>query len=304
MNQILSVEMENNKTRKKTKKANIKSVVILFSAILLIFGMSIISVGVFLQGQKDDGKANQGVTASTGEKPTVEIIQDVNKLNITVSSDIEIANVIYKWNNEEETQVNGNNEKSMELNITIPVGTNVLSIIAKDVNGIETSIEREYEGVEVYEPTISLRQEDNALKVVCESETNIENISYSFDNQEMQTQEVNDTTAEIEIEKIEGAHDLAITVTNENGEKYEDKKPIYVPIATVTTDGNNFIINAEDTRGIKSVDINFNDNEQSIDVGDTTYTNTIPLRNGENKIILVVYNEDGLSVTKRIRFER
>lgn len=304
MNQILSVEMPNNKRKKGNKKASIKSVVIFFCIMLFIFGMSIISVGIFMQiqnGQVDTKKAN---IEEKENKPKIEIIQDVSTLNITVSSESEISKIIYKWNNEEETQVNGNNEKDLTLNIDIPLGNNILSITAIDINGKEQSFEKTYTGVEQYKPTIELGQEANTIKIRCDSNSTIDYISYSFDDEEMQTVRVEDISAEIPINAIEGEHTLAIEVVNQEGGKYTDKKSIYIPIATIVTDGENFIINAEDTRGITKVKINFNGEENEVEVSDTKYTNSIKLQEGENRISLVVYNSDGLSITKRVKYQK
>lgn len=303
MNQILSVEMQNNKKKRGHNKASIKSVVTFFCVMLFIFGMSIISVGVFMQIQNGDESGSQSNVA-TEDKPKIEIVQDVSTLNITVTSQKEISKVVYRWNNEEETQVNGNNQTELPLNINIPLGTNILTISAVDVDGNEQTFEKTYVGVEAYEPAITLGQDGNTIKITFNSESVIDYISYYFDEEEVQTEQITNTTAEISVDAIEGEHSLTILVVNEDGEKYEDTRKIYVPTATVVTDGQNFIINAEDTRGITKVEIDMNGNQQEIEVNDTKYSNTLELQDGENRISVVVYNSDGLSITKRVRFEK
>lgn len=302
MNQILSVEMSNNKKRKSSKKASIKSVIIFFCIILLIFGISIIAIGLFSSKEGEEENTTPYTDISTGNKPNIEIVQGTTSLDVTISSTEQIANVVYKWNNEEETQVNGNGETTMNLTINIPLGTNILNIVATDINGVEQTFEKEYVGVEQYEPTIELAQEDNTLKIQVSSEKTIDYISYYFDDQDEKSQVINDVNAEVSIEAIEGEHTLTIIVTNVDGEKFEDTRSIYIPTATVVTDGTDFIINASDSRGITSININFNGEEQEVTVNNTEYETRLTLQDGENRIILVVHNSDGLSITKRVRY--
>jgi hypothetical protein len=304
MNQILSVEMPNNKNRKSNKKASIKSVVIFFCIILLIFGIAMIAVGM-MSNKKTETETKQSSTpTSTESKPNIEIVQGTTSLDVTVSSSEQIENIKYKWNNEDETQVNGNGETTLNLTIKIPIGTNILSIVATDVNGGEQTFEKEYIGVEQYEPTITLEQETNTIKVKCSSEKTIDYISYHLDDEEETVEQINDVTAEVSIDITDGEHTLTVTVVNQDGEKYEETKPLYIPTASVVTDGTDFIINASDTRGITKISINFNGEEQEIEVNDTNYENRLTLQDGENKIILVVYNSDGLSITKRVRYTK
>ncbi len=306
MNQILSVEMSNNKSKKSGKKANIKSVIIFFCVILLLFGILVITIGIFWGNgeQEENTISGTGTSTSTENKPNIEIVQRTTTLDVKISSSEQIANVVYRWNNEEPTQVNGNNETTIQLTINIPLGTNILNIVATDVNGVEQTFEKEYTGQEYYEPTISLEQENNDLIIQVASEEIIDHISYYYDEQEESTQYINDVSAEVTLEVMEGEHSLTIIVTNENGESYEDTRSIYIPTVTVVTDGTYFIVNASDSRGISNIDINLNGEEQEISVNDTEYETTLLLQDGENRMILVITNTDGLSITKRVRYEK
>lgn len=298
MNQILSVEMKKN-NRSENKKLNIKSVIIFFSIMLIVFAISIILIGIYLKSQ------NSGTVGENKNYLKVEaVLSDTETLKITTSGENEIEKIVYKWNNEEETQVNGNNQKEMVLDISVPIGNNILKLTVTDVKGNSKTYEKTYVGTVKYEPDIQLSQNGNTLNVLCNSDKIIDYISYNFDAEDTITQNVNDTSVEIpiEIKNIEGEHKLSIIVQNQDGEKYTDSKSIYIPAVTVVTDQENFIINASDVRGISKVSINFNDEISEIDVNDTEYTNNLKLQDGENRLILVVYNSDGLSTTKKIRF--
>ena len=296
MNQILSVEMSSKKSKKK--KANIRSIIIFFCIMILIFGISMIVIGII----SNLSKGNSG--ESNINKPKINIIQNISKLNVTVECESQISNVVYKWNNEAETKVNGNNDNSMSLEIKIPIGKNVLSITATDVNGLSQTYENEYIGVEEYTPTISLTQENNTITVKCESSEIIKQISYFFDQEEEKVQEINNLNGEISIDVKEGEHKLTLKVINEKGQEYKDERSIYVPVVSVVTDGERFIIKAEDTRGISKVKINLNNVENEKEINDKKYEDSLVLSNGENRLILVVTNTDGLSMTRRIRYEK
>lgn len=299
MNQILSVEINKSK-RKENKKLSIKSIVIFFCIMLIIFGGATASIGLFLQS-----KNNVSSSGITNNNLKVEAVQgDSETLNITASGENAIDKIIYKWNNEEETQVNGNNQKQMNLDINVPIGNNILKLTVTDVKGNSKTFEKTYVGTVQYKPEIKLSQDGNILKIACDSEKIIDYISYSFDSEETKTQNISNQNAEIpiEIKNIDGEHKLTIIVSNQDGEKYQETKSIYIPKVEIVTDKEKFIINASDTRTITKVSINLNGEASEKEINDTTYSDELKLQDGENKLILVVYNSDGLSTTKKIRF--
>lgn len=302
MNQILSVEMPSNE--KPRKKANIKSVIIFFCIVLIILGIAVIAIAIYSRDESPR-MVNPPIVVSG---PDIEIVQDVSKLNITVSSDGLISKVVYRWNNEEETQVNGNNEKTMTLPaINIPIGTNIFTITATDENGESKTYREEFVGVAQYNPSITLvGQNNNEITVKYESSVLVKQVSYKFDNGEVTAKEVNNLSGEILIKILEGKHVLTIEVINEKGETYKEEKDINIPTVSVATDGENFIIKAEDTstNGLIKVKINMNGVEEEKELNGTTYENTIKLVDGENRLILVLTNSDGLSITKRVRWEK
>lgn len=303
MNQILSVEINKNQ-KKENKKLSIKSIVIFFCIMLIIFGGATISIGMYLHS-KNSGNSIISRGSSANNNLKIEVIQsDSTTLNITVSGENVIDKIVYQWNNEEQTQVNGNSQKQMSLDINVPVGNNILKLTVTDSKGDSKTLEKTYVGTVQYKPEIKLSQEGNTINISCNSESAIDYISYNFDNDETKTQNVNSQTAEIpvEIKNVDGEHQLTIVVVNKDGEKYEETKSIYIPTVQIVTDKENFIINASDTRNITKVSINFNDNISEVDVNNTEYSNNLKLQDGENRLILVVYNSDGLSITKKIRY--
>lgn len=316
MNQILSVDMSdcerNTKkpNKKNDKKANTKSVLIFFCIGLLILGIIMAAIGVYLylnKGTDDSNNTDNTIEEPTINKPVIEIIEDTSTLTITVKSDYAIDYVIYSWNGGEETQVNGNSENEIELeNISIPEGTNTLTITAKDINGTEETTTKEYTGsavVEEYAPTITLEQESNIINIVISSETTLDFVSYTFDGETDIEEEIDDTTVEIPIEVTSGDHILSITVASIDGEIYEETKSFSIPSVSVAVDGDDFVITASASINITTIEITLNGEEQNaITVNDTEYEGTIPLEEGENKLIIVINTENG-SYTRKIKYE-
>ena len=302
MNQILSVEMPNKK--ENNKKASIKSVIIFFCIVLVMLGIAMVTIGIISKIRSDEKNGDKKIEMVTN-KPKIEIVQDRSTLNMTVSSENNISKIIYKWNDGEETQINGNSEQSISLEINIPLGTNTLSVIATDENGVSQNFEKEYIGVEEYNATITLEQKTNTINIKCSSESIINYISYKFDNEEEKTAQINSKTGEVAINAISGEHTLNVKIVDINGREYEEEKKIYIPTISIVTDGENFIIEAEDSRGISTVSINLNDNqEEPKEVNEIKYEDTRKLVDGENKIIVVVTNNDGLSITKGVKYEK
>ena len=296
MNQILSVEM--SKGKKTSKKIGINPIIIFFCIILLIFGCSMVAVGV--SSMQKNNSTNISNENNTGNKPKIEIVQGTSALNVAVSSEDGIDKIIYKWNNEEQTQINGNNDTSMSMEIKIPVGINILTISVTDKNGGNKTFQKEYVGVEEYTPNVVLAQENNTLKVSCTSESIIKNISYHFDQEEEKIEEINDKNGEISVKVIEGKHTLNVKVVDINNRKYEDEKDIYIPIvsAKASEDRKKFIIKAEDARGISKIKITVNGETIEREGNGTAYTEEFELKNGEDRIIVSVTNVDNLSIIK------
>ena len=324
MNQILSVDMPNrgnNKPPKKKAKAQTKSVLIAFCIILLLFGILLIAIGLLNISKEEDTNVattddatNETSEETVEEAINIEVIVGSSSLDVTVTSDVQLDNIVYNWNEEEGTQVNVYEETSYELEITIPEGTNTLYIIATDINGESESFSNEYTGTaQDFEPTIELAQDENTLIATITSDTTISSVSYAIDDEDEISEEINDSTAEVSIDITSGEYALSITVVSEDGGVYTDSKSLYIPSVKVVTDRKDFIIQASDSAGLEKIEYTLytEDDEKSDEItvsdsdGDsiTEYEAKVELEDGENKIKVIVYNEEGGSYTVRYRFD-
>ena len=147
LNQILDVD-DNRGKKEKVKKSKapkmprssgpveIQSIVKFFAIAILIFGIGIIGTGSYSM-YKD---ATQEVAKT---KPVIYVEQTGEKdILLKVTHDKELASITYDWNEEGATEVPTNNQKEVEVSITIPTGTNTLKVHASDINGQEIEYEK------------------------------------------------------------------------------------------------------------------------------------------------------------------
>ena len=304
MNQILSVENPKN-TRKKIgrdgNKASIKSVVIFFCIILIIFGISVTALGIYSLNNKDEVPSVDSATRNI----RIDVIQNATELDVDVTSVNEIAKIEYTWDESEKQEISGEGKNILSLNIKIPGGTKNLKIIATDVNGEVKEYSNQFVGPK--EPkNIQLAESENENKILvkCEEEQNLSYISYFYDEEEEKKVEVSGTSGQIEIDVKEGVHVLTLRVGYADGTVGQIFKKLYVPTIEVglTQDIQRFTIKITDPRIITKLTANLNGQEVTIDVNKDLFENTLPLQNGENRLILTAYNTEGGKIIKKIRY--
>lgn len=314
MNQILSVEMPKNNTKKASRrnsgngKASTKSVIIFFCIILLIFGIALAALGVYSYLNKETENNQIIQPTSETEKPRIDISQNASELDIEVSSQNKISKIQYKWNDGDIIEENGNGEEILSFVVNIPNGTNTFYIKVTDINGVENEYSNEYVyggGYEEPNANLSFDEASNKLKIVCNEDIKITNIVYHYDNEQEVNTEINDTDGEVEIPIKQGEHNLTVKVMYEDGNTKQMSKKVYFPIVEKvqpTEDRNGLVLKASDKRKITKVKINFNGQDlPEEEINSETFEKTLQLQEGENRLILTVYNSDGVSITTKTR---
>lgn len=300
MNQILITGEEINKETKKEKKVvEINKIVIFFAVCITILGICIVFAGIYSKI-----KTNQTVEANT--KPVVQI--EKNDSNNTVDIKINhirgIKEIKYKWNNEEETIINGNNQKDIFEQIELKGGKNTLTVTVVDENNQTVSYQKEYTVGNI--PQIKLEAVSNGIKVMINCEDTIQNIKYSWDNENEQKIDINDTVYEGIINAPKGQHTLYIVATTTEGIEATksqlvvgDTEPTLNIKADIINGKLSFVVDSEDDEQITKVEIILNEGEtQVIDVNDKTYHKEIEMTDGIlNKLMVTVYNVNGLKST-------
>lgn len=321
MNQILSVNNDDNNSGGNYnnynnygsgKKIEIKAVVIFFGIILIVFGIAIIGIGI--KSIKKEDTANTNVTNTTvgneqSEKPDIAIqIVSETEIKIIVTHNQEIKTVSYAWNNGEKKEKNGNGGKNIEIsNIEVPPGTNTLTVTAIDSEGNENTITREQTSKE--RPLIELAKEQNAIKVKITSNLEIAYIEYHWDNNQPKKYNINAKKTENTLEvKEAGEHVLYFkAVDSEGNEATKSQKIIAAkePEVKVTTDGENFIIRASDEDQLSKISINLNGQETKVEeINASTYEEKIKAVQGENKLMVTVYNKSGIVKQAKLKWNK
>ena len=311
MNQILATSnptAKKSKTRKSIGPADIKTVVRVFAIAMLVFGVFMVGTGSYAIYK--DNEANN----SENTKPTISesLNSDGTAVILTVTHDKIIEKIEYNWNNGVTQTITGNGRKYIEQEIEIPAGTNILNVKAIDTQGQEISTQKEYTlgnstgGDNTNGENTSLNltiSEDNKLKITANSETEIQYMTYKWDDGEEQRVDINATTIDQEIDVPMGTHNITVVlvdVNNQTTTKEEKVMGTTKPIINVETDdaGEYYLITITDEVGLQKVDLNIRGEEKTITVEDGKKELKYKIKlndNDENRLEITAYNVDGIT---------
>ncbi len=305
MNQILSVEQQNIKKGKHTKKADnstsvsTQTIMKFFAIVIIIFGMCIIGTGSYSMYQQ-----SQMSIAQT--KPTINTEESLETETVTVKVEHtkKLSKFIYYWNDEQPTELQCFEKKRFEQAITIPTGTNTLNVTVTDIKGQETKYQKTY--TLAGDITIEFAVEGNNLKLTADGKEELSYLTYRWDEEEEEKVDINDTSIEQKIEIPKGLHKLTVVVVDKNNQtetKTQEVNGVTKPKVEVTTDGgDNFIINATDEQGLEKVEFIINEDEKymlNLD-GRKELQYAYPLHDGENRLEIKVYNINNISETSKV----
>ena len=314
MNQILSMQSNmnddnrNNKTKTKepkyreyNDKASINSILRVFAIFIMLFGIALIGNSVYgIINSMPEQRDNISVSAENiGSKATIKF-----------TGEKPIKQLVYKWGQGQETVVPGNGTIQLSLTLEIPKGNNILNMTVTDYYGNTQDFQKQYinESDDQEKPSIQIpTQRGNLLNVVVTDNSEIAYITYKWDDGEetridMDANQEDKTRLETSIEVTkEGESILTITAVDNDGNretKTETIKGANGPTFTVTTEGNNIVINAKDEEGIGKISITVDG--VTTDTGDTPInekeiTAQQEITPGTHTITITVTNLSGLS---------
>lgn len=306
MNQILITGEEKVKVKKEKKPISIKAISAFFAVSIIILGICMVSGSAYAKN-----KINEVVEANL--KPQVEINRndDDNTIEINVNHVRGITQIAYRWNDEEEKIIDGQNKKSISTTIDLIGGENTLTVSITEENGQTVTYEKKYTVGNI--PTIKLEAVSNGIQVTSTSEETIDYISYSWDDGEEQKITVGEATYEGVINAPKGLHTLKLQVVDINGMKAKVEQAVVgdtEPTLTVKPEyADNgkvaFVIDASDDEEITTLEITHNGGtKQTIDINDKTCHEEVTMTSGEwNTLIVTVTNKNGLSKTLRTKFD-
>ena len=299
MNQILSVE----NTKNKKPKSAIHSILIVFSVILIIFGIGLTSTGAYSYYRGLTSGLDKSIVSEGSTKPVITTERvNASTINIVVTHDKGIVSLTYSINDGQATEVNCDNKMEFKQEVELPIGSSKLTIIAKDINGISSSYENTFEVED--KPSITLEQVDGKIKATIESKNNIDYVMYYWDEDEANAMKgtINNTKTDV----LEGTHTLNIIAVDVNGNQTKKSQKIIgdnKPKIDVKTNGKVFRIIASDDEGLSKIEYTFNSQEmQTEEVSDKEYTKDLELQAGKNNLTVTVYNKNGLSETTTVEY--
>ena len=131
---------------------------------------------------------------------------------------------------------------------------------------------------------------------------------YYWDENEQDAKKftVNDVKTETLIDVEEGIHTLNLVAQDINGVKSTKTQKVIgdnKPELNVQTDGKTFTITGSDDEELSKIEITLNSDEtKTEEINQKTYKGSVDLVDGENKLIVTIYNKNGLSKTAKVRY--
>ena len=314
MNQILSMQQSQMSGKKQPKqkkpkkekqinygrpsdKANIVSIVRVFCILIILFGFTLI------------GDATYGIISS---KPKLEDAINVtaNSIgsNVTIKAvgNMPIQSLNYRWNQGEETTIQGNGTVELEATVQIPTGNNILNMSVIDYYGNKTEYQKQYinEQNDASKPTIEISVSGNMLNITATDETEMSYLTYSWNNGTPTRVDIYETATDktvlkASIEVLKGENTLSIVAVDTEGNtatRTEKIKGANKPTFTVSADGTNLVINAKDDEGINKIEITVDGvtSEAAVDNLKEVQAN-LPITPGAHTITITVTNINGLA---------
>ena len=316
MNQILSMQqsqmsgqkLPKQKKPKKEKqinygrpsdKANIVSIVRIFCVLIILFGLVLV------------GDATYGIMNSRPKlRDNVNVTANAIGSNVTINAvgSMPIQSLTYRWNQGEETVVQGNGTVELEAVVQIPTGNNILNMSVIDYYGNKSEFQKQYinEQDDSSKPTIEISVSGNMLNITATDETEMSYLTYSWNNGtptrvDMDTTLTDKTVLRTSVEVQKGENTLSIVAVDIDGNtntRTEKIKGANKPTFTVTADGTNLVIKAQDEDGISKVEITVDGitsdtGDEPLNLKELTATQAITP--GEHTVTITVTNINGLS---------
>lgn len=117
-------------------------------------------------------------------RPVIDLSVVGNDIKITVTSEVELKEITYKWNSDNEKKENMityEDRLLFEKLLEIPIGQNTLKVVAIDVNGEKTEKVQEIKGVTKTTTTTEVIGEYIHFTVTAKE--NIEKVEFEFNGQ-------------------------------------------------------------------------------------------------------------------------
>lgn len=262
MNQILMVEdKKKKKNRGSAKTIEIVNIVKFFAIILIVFGLSFIGQGSYAIYKEAKGR-------NTEDLPVVSMQRVNDTVMIKASSNDMIENLIYSWNEAEETKIPVE-DSYIEEAVLLPIedSINVLNVKIEEKNGRTIKYQKKFniEGLDITQPTIDITENgQGSIKITATDETQMKYITYQINDKDeirIDKSETEDKIMNYILNLERGENKVIITAVDTSDNISTLEKTIIVSGKTsmnLKIENGKLVINAEDPDGIKDIEINLN----------------------------------------------
>lgn len=302
MNQILQTE-----NRREKGPVEIGKIIKFFVIAIIIFAIILIGLGIYYLVTNNNTTGGQDQVID--KAPDVNITKQEDKILIEVNSNIIISKIVYRWNDEGDNIIEGQNSTNLSKEIDLPFGTNILNLTVMDINGKETKFQKEYIVEGDGKPVIELKlTTDNKIKITVQDKTDLQYVNYSWNNDEPTKIEANADNKNLIEQVVEiplGQNTLkveAVNIGNITSSKELEVKGIKSPTLSFKKQGDVLIIRAEDETGLKVIDYTLNGQKYQINYGNKTVIEyKQPIQKGENYMEITAENQDGGKTSKKVK---
>ena len=308
MNQILSTTMPNEKKKKDKQPIETKSILKFFAIAILIFGILMIGTGVYALNESKQQSAIQNA------EPTISLENKTDTtLLLKVTNQVNISQVEYYWNDQDETIIQGNDGKYVEAQIEIPAGENTLHVIVTDENNKITTYDKDYD----IESNIGLEVDGDKINITYSGDTIISYMTYRWDEEEERTIQIDDTIIDQTIDVKKGLHTLTVVVVDVNNvtdTKVQKINGVAKPEVEVTLDSTlqHFLIKVNSDTEISRLEVTVDQDEEQqyvlnlegMNASNFEYVVPMDLHDGENFIDVTVYTVDNVTGTNAVKYTK
>ena len=258
MNQILFTQNKN-----KGNKQDINKIVVVFAIMIVLFGLILSGEGVYGVYKSKPAKTKDTSNVETQIKLEQLI---TGEIQVNVSSQIAISELIYNWNSDVSKTISENGNTSIQEVIPAMAGENILTVKTIDVNGKEVTKQETFIST-ADGPKIELSLVGDNIKISVTSRANLSYITYKWNNDEEEKIEMityeDKTKIDKEIKIPKGTNTLyvkAVDVNNNNSEKSQEIKGITKPKSAPVIQGEYIYFEVTADEKIKQVDFIYNNN--------------------------------------------
>lgn len=310
MNQIIYIESK-KKGKSKGGPLEISTAGKLFAILIIIFGVILAGQGVFAMFGKQENEVETSIPSLLMEQRGATIV-------LRIKHDKAIDKIMYSWNNEPETVLQGRGRNIVEEEITGEMGENLLNIRIVDIFGKEATYSKEIEikSSDTTKPEIEvLVQDTTKIKISVKDETALDYVIYYWNDEDetkIVAKEESPKLIEERLEVLKGENTLNIIAVDKAGNKTEKQQKCVgsvKPKVQITKDDNTAKVVVTHDQNIQKIEYTINGTLYSTDATNTgeplgvkEYTYNFPLTQGENTINVKAYNTEGYyeEVTQKI----